>query len=93
MTTTATDGGTCVLAGEERLLIDGELVGATSGAAFDVNNPATETVAGVAADGRPADFDQAIAAARRAFDTNAANWRRGSRRPTADSSGRAAAAT
>jgi aldehyde dehydrogenase (NAD+) len=75
MTTTATDGGTGVLAGEERLLIDGELTGATGGVTFDVTNPATEEVAGVAADGTPADFDRAIAAARRAFDTNAGNWR------------------
>ncbi|MGH3253115.1 MAG: aldehyde dehydrogenase family protein [Trebonia sp.] len=75
MTTTATDGGTGVLAGEQRLLIDGELVGATAGATFDVINPATEQVAGVAADGATGDFDRAIAAARRAFDTNAGNWR------------------
>jgi acyl-CoA reductase-like NAD-dependent aldehyde dehydrogenase len=75
MTTSATDSGTGVLAGEERLLIDGELAGATGGATFDVNNPATEEAAGVAADGTPADFDRAIAAARRAFDTNAGNWR------------------
>ena len=51
MTTTEADGGTGVLAGEERLLIDGELVGAVGGATFDVINPATEEVAGVAADG------------------------------------------
>jgi aldehyde dehydrogenase (NAD+) len=75
MTTTATDGGTGVLAGEQRLLIDGELAGAAGGATFDVINPATEEVAGVAADGTPADFDRAIAAARRAFDTNAGRWR------------------
>ena len=75
MTTTATDGGTGVLAGEERLLIDGELVGAADGATFDVINPATEQVAGVAADGAPGDFDRAIAAARRAFDANAGDWR------------------
>jgi aldehyde dehydrogenase (NAD+) len=75
MTTTETDGGTGVLAGEERLLIDGELAGAVGGATFDVINPATEEVAGVAADGGPADFDRAIAAARRAFDANVRNWR------------------
>jgi acyl-CoA reductase-like NAD-dependent aldehyde dehydrogenase len=74
-TTTAANGGTGVLAGEERLLIDGELVGAAGGATFDVINPATEEVAGAAADGTPADFDRAIAAARRAFDANAGNWR------------------
>jgi aldehyde dehydrogenase (NAD+) len=63
------------LAGDRRLLIDGELVGATGGATFDVINPATEEVAGVAADGTADDFDRAIAAARRAFDANAGGWR------------------
>jgi acyl-CoA reductase-like NAD-dependent aldehyde dehydrogenase len=75
MTSPATESGTGVLAGEERLFIDGTLTGATSGAVFEVINPATEEVAGVAADGRPADFDRAIAAARRAFDSNAGGWR------------------
>jgi acyl-CoA reductase-like NAD-dependent aldehyde dehydrogenase len=75
MTTTTSDGGTGVLAGEERLLIDGELASAAGGAVFDVINPATEEVAGVAADGTRADFERAIAAARRAFDTNAGHWR------------------
>src|SRR5271165_2331220 len=75
MTTTATDAGSGVLAGEERLLIDGELTGAAGGATFEVINPATEEVAGIAADGTPADFDRAIAAARRAFDSNAGGWR------------------
>ena len=75
MTTTEADGGTGVLAGERRLLIDGELAGAAGGATFDVINPATEEVAGVAADGARADFDRAIAAARLAFDGNAGNWR------------------
>src|ERR1700722_10597617 len=75
MTTTEADGGTGVLAGERRLLIDGELAGAAGGATSDVITPATEEVAGVAADGARADFDRAIAAARRAFDGNAGNWR------------------
>src|SRR6516162_6360430 len=75
MTTTAADSETGVLAGEARLLIDGELVGAADGATFDVINPATEEAAGTAADGSAADFDRAIAAARRAFDANAGNWR------------------
>ena len=75
MTPSATDGGTGVLAGEERLLIDGELTGAAGGATFEVVNPATEEVAGIAADGTPADFDRAVAAARRAFDSNAGGWR------------------
>jgi aldehyde dehydrogenase (NAD+) len=75
MTTTTTDSETGVLAGEERMLIDGELVTAYGDAKFDVINPATEEVAGQAADGTAADFDRAITAARRAFDTNAGNWR------------------
>jgi aldehyde dehydrogenase (NAD+) len=75
MTTIPADSGTGVLAGEERLLIDGELVGAAGGATFGVINPATEEVAGVAADGSADDFDRAIAGARRAFDANAGNWR------------------
>ena len=75
MTTTATDGSTGVLVGEERLLIDGELTEAAGGVTCDVINPATEEVAGVAADGRPADIDRAIAAARRAFDANSGQWR------------------
>jgi aldehyde dehydrogenase (NAD+) len=54
MTTTTTSGEAGVLAG------------AAGDATFDVINPATEEVAGVAADGTADDFDRAIAAARRA---------------------------
>ena len=54
--------------GEERLFIDGELRAARSGAVFETINPATEEVLGVAADGGAQDMDEAIAAARRAFD-------------------------
>jgi len=35
MTTTAADGGTGVLAGEQRMLIDGDLTGAFGGVTFD----------------------------------------------------------
>ena len=56
------------LAGEERLLIDGELRPASGGTVFETINPATEEVLGVAADGTADDLDAAIAAARRAFD-------------------------
>ncbi|BBY51463.1 aldehyde dehydrogenase [Mycolicibacterium arabiense] len=52
---------------ESRLLIDGKLV-AGSGGTFATVNPATEEVLGVAADATPDDMDQAIGAARRAFD-------------------------
>ncbi|PPJ21602.1 aldehyde dehydrogenase [Nocardia nova] len=54
--------------GEARMLIDGVLAEAVSGARFDNINPATEEVLGDTADaGRP-DMELAIAAARRAFD-------------------------
>ncbi len=57
--------------GEERLLIDGELRPARSGRTFETVNPATGEVLGVAADGAAEDLDDAIGAARRAFDTTA----------------------
>jgi aldehyde dehydrogenase (NAD+) len=53
---------------EERMLVDGELVGATSGRTFDNVNPATEEVLGPVADADAADMHRAIDAARRAFD-------------------------
>ena len=56
------------ISGEERLYIDGELRPARSGTVFETLNPATEEVLGVAADGGAEDMDEAIAAARRAFD-------------------------
>jgi aldehyde dehydrogenase (NAD+) len=54
---------------EPRLLIDGQLVEATGGGAFDNINPATEEVLGQTADGTAEDMRRAVAAARRAFDT------------------------
>jgi aldehyde dehydrogenase (NAD+) len=59
---------TTAVQGEPRLLIDGKLVEATSGATFDNVNPATEEVIGVTSDAGPADMETAVAAARRAFD-------------------------
>jgi aldehyde dehydrogenase (NAD+) len=56
------------LRGEVRNLIDGRLVQASNGATFENVNPATEEVIGVCADSTKDDMDQAIAAARRAFD-------------------------
>jgi aldehyde dehydrogenase (NAD+) len=53
---------------EKRMLIDGELVGSSSGAEFDNINPATEEVLGQVADGTKEDMRRAITAARRAFD-------------------------
>jgi aldehyde dehydrogenase (NAD+) len=55
--------------GEPRMLVDGQLCPAQSGATFATLNPATEEVLGAVADGGPADMDAAIAAARRSFDT------------------------
>jgi aldehyde dehydrogenase (NAD+) len=53
---------------EPRMLIDGKLADAASGATFANINPATEEVIGQVADAGPADMDRAIGAARRAFD-------------------------
>ncbi len=53
---------------EHRMLIDGKLVDASSGATFANVNPATEEVIGEVADGTLRDMDHAIGAARRAFD-------------------------
>jgi aldehyde dehydrogenase (NAD+) len=54
--------------GEPRLLIDGELRQAASGATFTTYNPATEAALGQVADAGVADMEAAIGAARRAFD-------------------------
>jgi aldehyde dehydrogenase (NAD+) len=59
---------------ERRMLIDGDLVAASTGAEFDNINPATEEVLGQAADAAAADMRRAIAAARRAFDES--DWAR-----------------
>jgi len=56
---------------EQRMLIDGELVEASSGKTFENVNPATEEVLGVVADGSTEDMARSIAAARRAFDDTA----------------------
>jgi aldehyde dehydrogenase (NAD+) len=57
-------------AGEENLFIDGELRASRSGRTFETVNPATEEVLGVVADAGPEDLDDAIGAARRAFDSS-----------------------
>jgi aldehyde dehydrogenase (NAD+) len=54
--------------GEIRMLIDGELLGATSGRTFDNINPATEEVLGPVSDASAEDMGKAVSAARRAFD-------------------------
>jgi aldehyde dehydrogenase (NAD+) len=53
---------------EPRLLIDGKLRAASDGSTFPVVNPATGQVITQAPDATSQDTDQAIAAARRAFD-------------------------
>jgi len=53
---------------ESRMLIDGQLVNASSGATFDNVSPATGQLLGAAAAADAGDMDRAIAAARRAFD-------------------------
>ncbi|MDT5388427.1 MAG: aldehyde dehydrogenase, partial [Mycobacterium sp.] len=54
---------------ETRLYIDGQLRDSSTGNTADNINPATEEVLGVAADAGAEDMDEAIAAARHAFDT------------------------
>ena len=56
------------LAPETRNLIDGKLVGSSSGATFPNVDPATEQVIGVCSDGTREDMLRAVASARRAFD-------------------------
>ena len=53
---------------ESRLFINGKLVAAASGKTYPNLNPATEEVVGEVADAGLEDMDQAIAAARHAFD-------------------------
>jgi aldehyde dehydrogenase (NAD+) len=55
---------------EARLYIDGRLRESTSGKTADNINPATEEVLGVCTDAGEEDMQQAIATARRAFDTS-----------------------
>ena len=72
MTGVQTETG--VLAGDERMLIDGELQVTSGGATFDVIHPASEQVAGQATDGTVEDMARAVRAARRAFDET--DWSR-----------------
>src|SRR4029453_18377896 len=57
-----------------RLLIDGELVAAEGGRAYENVNPATEEVLGTSADATVGDARRAVDAAKRAFDTT--EWSR-----------------
>lgn len=56
------------LAGTHQLFIDGVLNDASSGETFEVHDPATGRCIARVAEGRAADIDRAVAAARRAFD-------------------------
>ena len=60
--------GSREVAGEGRILVDGELREASSGKTFENLNPATGEVIGLVADGGAEDVELAIGAARRAFD-------------------------
>jgi aldehyde dehydrogenase (NAD+) len=60
--------GDKALAGEPRLLINGRLTEARSGARYPNINPATEELLGTVADAGAEDAAAAVAAARRAFD-------------------------
>ncbi len=64
---------------EKRMLIDGELVAAASGAEFDNLSPATGLVLGTTAAAEAQDMDAAIGAARRAFDESDWSTNRGLR--------------
>lgn len=55
--------------GDGLMLVDGKLVDAAGGATFDNVNPATGRVIGAAPDGGWSDLENAIGAARRAFDS------------------------
>jgi len=68
-------------AGERRMFIDGTWVEASTGARYDVPNPATEETIGSAPDATVDDMDRAIGAARRAFDEGP--WPRTSQRDRA----------
>jgi acyl-CoA reductase-like NAD-dependent aldehyde dehydrogenase len=72
MTAVSADAG--ILAGDERMLINGELEHTASGAKFDVIHPANGEVAGQATDGTVEDMERAVGAARRAFDET--DWSR-----------------
>lgn len=69
MTTAPVAANTVSFNPEARLYIDGWLRQASTGKTVDNLNPATEELIGVATDAGTADMDEAIAAARRAFDT------------------------
>jgi phenylacetaldehyde dehydrogenase len=60
---------TVFLGKKHRMLIDGKWVEARSGETFPVEDPATQEIIGHVPSGDKADVDQAVVAARRAFDS------------------------
>jgi aldehyde dehydrogenase (NAD+) len=62
------------VSGTKRLLIGGEWVEAKSGKAFDTINPATGEVIARLAQGDKTDVDQAVKAARKAFEGEWSKW-------------------
>ena len=69
MTSAPVAASTVQFSPETRLYIDGRLRDASTGQSVDNVNPATEEILGVATDAGADDMQEAIAAARRAFDT------------------------
>jgi 5-carboxymethyl-2-hydroxymuconic-semialdehyde dehydrogenase len=65
-TATAREGGEPL--GLQRHYIDGEFRASRAGGTFESRSPATNEVIALAADGQAADVDDAVRAARRAFD-------------------------
>jgi aldehyde dehydrogenase (NAD+) len=63
---------TRILAGEQRMLIDGELQLADGDAKFNVEHPGSGHVVGQATDATVADMKRAVGAAWRAFENT--NW-------------------
>ena len=59
---------------EQKLFINGKYVDSKGGKSFDVINPATEEVFGQAVAATPEDVDDAVNAAREAFDNGP--WRK-----------------
>ena len=55
-------------ASPKKLLINGKWVAAKSGKTFETLNPATEEVLALVAEGDKADVDEAVKAARKAFE-------------------------
>jgi len=52
----------------KKLLVNGKWVGAKSGKTFETVNPANEEVLALVAEGDKADIDEAVKAARKAFE-------------------------